>query len=206
MNSEKSKRIKQYVYSKTQELLRPGESKATLAVLRRGIGLKPGELPALWGIIFDGFPEDMMQYPGRSGASREEWAVYSALTNFALHQQGHDPVTEPMHRELERLGISMRKLAVRNGIEDADTLDRVRRRFNVFATSSDMQELAHHLRGIVQMLRQSGIPLDYASLAADLYWYQDINHVADVRLSWGQDFYRKVDNYIEQEGYENEKE
>ena len=68
----------------------PGNgSKAILANLRRGVGYGPGEVPALCGIIFDDFNEDWLSRTGEP--TQEEWAVYIALTLFALHQQSKDP-------------------------------------------------------------------------------------------------------------------
>ena len=34
--------------------------------------------------------------------------------------------------------------------------------------------------------------LDYPALAEDLFWYQQPEHQAQVRLRWGQDFYRRT--------------
>ena len=65
----------------------------------------PGDLPQLWGMLFDQLPEDML---GRRGEpSRAEWAIYTAITLYALHQQGRDPQQASMHRE----GISLGKAA-----------------------------------------------------------------------------------------------
>jgi len=55
-----------------------------------------------------------------------------------------------------------------------------------------MGECVHHLRGLVQLLRAEGIPLDYPELAYDLYRYQTLDGTQQVRLLWGQDFYRMV--------------
>ena len=68
--------------------------------------------------------------------------------------------------------------------------ERVARRFYAVATASSMEELSHHMRGIIQLLRGEGIPIDYPMLAADLYRYQFNSLVSNVRLKWGQDFYR----------------
>lgn len=60
--------------------------RAALANLRRGVGRAPGELPELWGSFLADMPEEFF---GRGGAPSEaEWAVYLALTLYALHQQG----------------------------------------------------------------------------------------------------------------------
>ena len=69
-----------------------GESsfRSTLAHLRQGIGRVPGDMPQLWGFFLSEMPEKWM---GNSEPSKAEWAIYLALTLFALHQQGQDPNT-----------------------------------------------------------------------------------------------------------------
>lgn len=63
------------------------------------------------------------------------------------------------------------------------------RRFQTLLTASDIQEISHHLRGMIQLLRAKGIPLDYARLAKDLYKLQYAGSAPGVRLMWGQDYY-----------------
>lgn len=160
-----------------------GELKAEMAWLRRGVGAAPGEKPELWSVLFDGFPEELMSKNGIP--TRAEWAVSLALTLYALHQQGRDPKQEPMHEKGQALGTAVRRLA---GSEER--LPAVRRRFNAFVTAADMPECAHYLRGLVQLLRAEGIPLDYVRLTEDLYWFQTEAGARRVKLRWGQDFYR----------------
>ena len=63
------------------------------------------------------------------------------------------------------------------------------RRFNALATADSMPEVSHHLRGMIQLLRREGIPLDYPQLAEDLYQYQFVDGAPNVRLRWGRDLY-----------------
>lgn len=172
-----------------------GAQRALLAELRRGVGKAPGELPRLWGVLFEEFPEEWLSE--RDGASRYEWAAYLALTLFALHQQSKDPKTDPMYKAGQSLGRALSRLA--GGDEDAR--ERILRRFQQMATATDIKGAAYHLRGLVQLLRAADIPLDYASLAWDLYQYQSSSSVAAVRLRWAQDFYRmnKDENGKEEE-------
>lgn len=179
--------------------------RAELAKLRRGIGHAPGELPELWGTFLQGMPES---FQGRSGASAAEWAVYLALTLYAVHQQGND---QPMNRPGNTLGRAVRQLAERNTPAGQDwTEASVLRRFNALATAEEITEISHHLRGMIQLLsaaKDGGIPLDYPQLAADLYELQctDPRYTqtsANVRLRWGQDLYRAPKPASE----ENEKE
>lgn len=131
--------------------------RSTLAHLRRGAGCTPGEMPQLWGFFLDGMPEEWM---GKREPSRAEWAIYTALTLFALHQQGKDPETEWMSRPGAPLGKAVAGL-----IGAAEEESRVVRRFHALATSADIEELSHHMRGMIQLLRSKNIPLDYPALA-----------------------------------------
>lgn len=179
--------VEQIVAKKLAQLQsqsRENSLRGTLAQLRQGVGRTPGDLPQLWGFFLGDLPEEML---GETEPSRAEWAVYTALTLFALHQQGRDPVNAWMSQKGMRLGTAMARL-----IQHPEDEKRVTRRFHVLATSSNMVELTHHMRSIVQLLRSSSIPLDYPALAEDLYWYQNVHTVASVRLRWGQDFYRRT--------------
>ena len=62
-----------------------GSGKGILAQLRRGAGKKPGELPELWGMIFEKVPDELL---GKNEVSYAEWAIYTALTLYAVHRQG----------------------------------------------------------------------------------------------------------------------
>jgi CRISPR system Cascade subunit CasB len=55
-----------------------------------------------------------------------------------------------------------------------------------------MEELAHYMRGVIQLLRGEDIELDYPKLAGDIYCFQFPELISGVRLRWGQDFYRKT--------------
>ena len=174
-----------------------GRVRAQLAMLRRGVGRKPGDMPDLWGLLFADMPEEMMSRTAEPTAA--EWAAYTALTLYATHQQGTEINRQNMHtcQDAGRLGKAVARL-----VKNADDRERIARRFNAFATASDMTEAAHHLRGLIQLLRVEEIPLNYIRLAGDLYRFENPEYAPDVRLSWGQDFYwRKPDETDdEQEG------
>ncbi|MEG2950516.1 MAG: type I-E CRISPR-associated protein Cse2/CasB [Clostridia bacterium] len=157
-------------------------SAAALAKLRRGIGRAPGEMPELWEATLQGLPEELLSKNGQP--TRGEWASYTALTLFALHQQGKDMQSDLMSQSGVGLGKAIRKL-----VRSKDDEERVKRRFDACATSADIVELSNHLRGMVQLLKAAGIALDYPALAKDLYLYQFPPYQSSVRLRWGQDYY-----------------
>ena len=185
--TDECRAVGNYVESKLNEYSRnanEGYVRAHLAQLRRGIGRIPGDAPEIWGILFADMPEEMMSRNDKP--TKEEWAVYTALTLYALHQQGNDIQKENMYRQNFRLGLSVAGLVK----DEKKDRERIAGRFNAFATANDMQEAAYYLRGLIQLLRAANIPLDYVRLAQELYRFQDPDEAPKVRLAWGQDFYR----------------
>lgn len=173
--------------------------RAELAELRRGIGHQPGDLPALWGRILEQLPENCW---GKNSPSEAEWAVYLALTLYALHQHGESSIS--MNEKDCTLGQAVRQLAQKNTPAGQDwTESSVLRRFNALATADSMPELAHHLRGMIQLLRAEKIRLDYPQLAAELYQFQFPEGAARVRLQWGRELYRMTVESDEQNEKEN---
>lgn len=169
--------------SRLYETKNESAARATLAKLRRGIGKAPGSMPELWDATLDGLPETLI---GKgNGPTRGEWAVHTALTLYALHQQGKDLKGQCMSSDGEYLGVSVRKL-----IQNDEDEQRIKRRFDAAATSDSLEEFSHHLRGLIQLLKTKDIPLDYPALAKDLYWFQFPAARDSVRLRWGRDFYR----------------
>lgn len=162
--------------------------RAALAKLRKGIGRMPGDMPELWGSFLQGMPPELQSRDGTP--SRGEWAVYLTLTLFALHQQGQE---RSMNQPGISLGAAVRKLAdldrdKKNKDAEPDESG-VFRRFSALLTATSAEEISHHLRGIIQLLRREALPLDYPMLARDLYWLQASNSAPRVRLRWGQDYY-----------------
>ena len=126
-------------------------------------------------------------YSAGSKPSYAEWAVYMALTLYAMHQQGKDVKTDNMNRENVSLGNAASEL-----VADNDDTERIWKRLYAVASSADMQEMSYHIRALIKLLRDKDIPLDYPQLAKDLYFYQLSDESAEyIRLKWGQDFYKK---------------
>ncbi|MBQ8514158.1 MAG: type I-E CRISPR-associated protein Cse2/CasB [Ruminococcus sp.] len=177
---------KAYTASQIRDLLRNRDTnggRAMLANLRRGIGKIPGEMPELWGIFLGGLDDALY---GRNGnPSFAEWAVYLSLTLFALHQQGS---AEAVHQEKISLGNAAAELIDRSKNEDEER-SRIMRRFGPVITASDMQELSHHLRGMIQLFKANNVHLDYVQLAGDLFDFQYPDSRRKVQLRWGEDFY-----------------
>lgn len=160
--------------------------RATLARLRRGIGKAPGSLPDLWDVTLSGLPEALLGEG--EDPTRGEWAAHTALTLYALHQQGKEPKKQCMNREGEFLGTAVRRLLE----HDKNNEDAIRRRFHAAAVSDSFERFSWQLRGLIQLLRSRDISLDYPALTEDLYWFQFPDRRDGIRLKWGQDFYRSA--------------
>lgn len=180
--------------------------RAELAQLRRGVGRQPGELPALWGSFLAEMPEELR---GTDGPSKAEWAIYLALTLYALHQQGANRAEGSVNQPGQTLGSAVRLLAEKtvNGEDQAEkeadeekwAESSVCRRFNILATADSMPEISHYLRGMIQLLRREKIPLDYPQLAVDLYRLQFVESAPNVRLQWGRELYALKNEQKEKE-------
>lgn len=202
MTNEVGKFVSGKIFSLTKNI-DSSSSKARLAQLRRGIGKQPGELPELWGEFLQNLPEELMSKSGSGEPSYAEWAIYTALTLFALHQQGH---SEPMNAEGDenRLGRAVKKLV--HNPNDADEMERVRFKFSLAAGSDDMTELSYRLKTIVKLLSDENIKLNYADLAKDIFLFQSEKYSDRVRLKWGQDFYRNFNTNTDDNGKEDNNE
>lgn len=179
--------IRNFVRARIASLEGAGKEAAVrgkLANLRRGIGRAPGSMAELWNVTLEGLPERFYSKTGEP--TKAEWAVYIALTLYALHQQGSDIKRQSMNAEGISVGTAARRL-----VSGEDEGARVKRRFDQVITSQSVDELAHHLRGMVQLFKQASVPLDYAMLAEDIYRFEMDSERDRVRLSWGQDYYRR---------------
>lgn len=154
-----------------------------LANMRRGVGKTPGELPELWGLIFDRMPDELL---GNQRHSDAEWAVYSALTLYALHQQGSE-------ESVQAADISVGTAAACL-VKSEDDTDRILKRLNLVATAVSQNDLAYHLRGLIQLLKGESAKLDYARLAKELYLFRYPESANEIKLSWGRDFYRQINH------------
>lgn len=158
-------------------------SKAMLAKLRRGIGKNPLDYPETWEITMSDIPEDLTDKRVCACRITEgELAIYTALTLFALHQQGKSNSVNT--------GTSF-SAAVRRLMNDGNE-NSVKRRFDAAVTSTDVYELAYHARGLIQLMKSSDMiaGFDYGIFARDLYQFQYPDGKREVCLRWGHDFYK----------------
>ncbi len=166
--------------SSLQERIRAGDSSAVamMARLRHAAGKPVGSVPDVWPITL---AAELVRPGDGDEPTHAEVAVHIALTLYAVHQQSR---SDRMHRRGVGFGRALRALRP----VDAET-DPIRRRFQAVGTADSLDELVHHARGLVQLLRVAGQPLDYGLLADQLHAWQRGDEVR-VRLVWARDFYR----------------
>ena len=177
------KSIYGFVNGKTKLLaVEKPSSKAMLAKLRHGVGKQLENAPDVWDVVLDGLDERLLSSEGELSAA--EKAIYTALTLYAIHQQGK---SEQMSRGNNSFGAAIKKLLDPGG----NNAESIKRRFDAIVTANDYIELSHYARGMVQMLKAKDIPLDYGRFAADLYETHFTDSKNRVMLRWGEDYYRK---------------
>ncbi|WP_314778491.1 type I-E CRISPR-associated protein Cse2/CasB [uncultured Actinomyces sp.] len=150
--------------------------RAEVAALRKGANRAPGELPEIWELTRVEVPDGAGDAP-----TREEIAVHTAMTLYAVHQQSR---SECMFVPGRGLGRAAHELV---GTDEENPSARAR--FNALVTSTTVAELRHHLRNLVSLLRSRGIALDHAMLADDIVRFQRPGGAKSVRLVWARQYY-----------------
>ena len=115
----------------------------------------------------------------------EEQAILTSLQLYALHQQGKSESVALQEEtdKWENMGHSLRTL--RTGDEKA-----VDRRFNALITAANYEELVHHLRQMIKLLKaKTDTKVNYAKLADDLYGFLR-NYPETMRIRWAKAYYR----------------
>lgn len=177
------------IITKLDELRNNSSGKAALANLRNSIGRPISETIDIWPIVFEELPDSFL---GRSGRlTNEEQAILTTLQIYALHQQSRpESVNKKSEKgQWDNIGISLKSLRTGN---DTVAIDR---RFNTMITSSSFEELTHHLRQMIRLLKAKNpeVAVNYAQLGNDLYWYLR-NKEEKVRLDWAKGFYSQQGN------------
>ena len=157
--------------------------KASLAKLRNSAGRPLNDSSQVWPIVLDKIPVDFLGTG--DGPTAEEKSILMTLQLYALHQQGKSDTVIHKTQEGKWRNIGFSLSALRTS-EDQIAVDR---RFNVLITSSSFEELTHHLRQIIKLLKsKTKATVDYAKLAEDLYWFLR-GYQESVRLNWARGYY-----------------
>jgi CRISPR system Cascade subunit CasB len=168
--------------------------RTALARLRRGVGKEAGTVPEIWQYVYEGFPDTLTRRADRMLYA--ENAIHTALTLYAMHAQGKGAVHDKDAGSLGKAANNLKRKKPENE-------QGIKRRFDAIATAKTPAEVNVHARGIIQLLRQGDVKLDYAGFAKDLYLLQSgADSAKDVLRKWGMDFHR-FDNADEKKGGNN---
>lgn len=202
MVKEKSKTFR--VESVTRNILSELESeinssngRANLANIRNSINRPLTESIDLLPLLFRYLPEDFLSSDGK--LSLEEKAIVTTIQLYALHQQAEsDSVLLSKDAEKwKNFGYSLSFL--RKG-EDSLAADR---RFNTMITTSTFEELSHHMRQMIKLLKsKTDAKVNYTKLSGDLYKFLT-GYGEEVKFSWASRYYF-VKNEKEEGVEENE--
>lgn len=184
--------IKDSVYSVTNRILmklgnmlNTPSGKTNLANLRNSVGKPLSETINIWPIIFEQIPVEFLGNGRR--ITCEENAILTTLQLYALHQQGIADNIFTIEKEdgWGNIGSSLKVL------RKTDNSVAIDRRFNAMITATTYEELIHHLRQMIKLLkaRQKTKKINYALLSQDLHWFLR-GYEENLRLNWARAYYQ----------------
>lgn len=177
--------------------------KAALAALRRSAGRSFAGAEAVWPMLLEQIPEELLSENGVPTPT--ENAIFVALQLYALCQQGSRRISglpaeekpSEANEKIYRATIGESLRAVRR----ADNEKGLDRRFNAMLTAQSFDELAYHLRQLIKLAKAAGVTaMDFPQLAEDLFWIQR-DDAQQVKLRWATGYYRinQNDEQMQQE-------
>lgn len=145
------------------------QDRAALADLRRGLGKPPGTAMEMHRYVVPYLPPKLSR--------RQEEACYLVAALFAYWHQGRDAValSPPTN-----LGASLARMATG---DNEDSLDR---RFTALLKSHP-EDLTHHLRQVVGLLKSNDVPVDWRELMKDLLNWDHEDHF--IQRKWARSFW-----------------
>lgn len=172
-------RVTQTILNKLKAQEETASGKAALAALRHSIGKPLGDASAVWPLLLANMPEEFLSKNGSE--TKEERAIYAALQLYAIQRQGRRGKTAA--DTAKNIGEALRKLRTSTGQEALD------RRFVSVLSAASFDIFVYQLRQLVKLAKAKGaLPVDFAALARDLYWYQ-MGAKEKIHLQWAEAYY-----------------
>ncbi|KRM72128.1 type I-E CRISPR-associated protein Cse2/CasB [Lacticaseibacillus brantae] len=162
--------------------------KATLASVRGAMSITDVRAQAVWPVMMAEMRPEMLSHTGKP--TYAETAIYAALRLFAISQQGQSQfayaraakASEPQGYTLFQVLAQMRR-----NESDRTRLDR---RIQPLLAVGNVNRVVNELTHLVEIVKGTRQPIDFAQLAGDLYSFQMSYESANqVRLRWGQQFF-----------------
>lgn len=177
--------IMQAILAKLTEQSEGSATKALLAELRHSAGKPLGNVPSVWPLLFAHMPESFLSNNGEE--TKEERSIFAALQLYAIQKQGTRG-REVTGKE-KNIGESLRQIKTK---DNAKALDR---RFVSVMSAQEFDEFIYQIRQLMKLAKSHGaVPVDFAKLAKDLYWYQ-CGGEKQIRLNWAESYYREEKNH-----------
>lgn len=166
-------------------------ARAELARLRRLGATDDSAWMLVGNRLFGEWPEEKLGQPIWDGRpTRELLAVQAALRFYGLHQQSQKKPMAMDGRGVERgkyngaFGWACRRIE-----PNRESLGGVQRRLACIENAVDFAGVIHQIQGLIPQIGRAGIPLDYCTLASDLYLLQIEAARDGVIARWAKDYY-----------------
>ena len=160
-----------------------GCASGDFAALRDGAGKTPNESTKAMLLALKDIPEEFMDTDGVP--TKEQWAIFTAITLFALHQQGH---SKSVHRFGQTMGKAFRKMYRDRTATKADEAFSVK--LCALSRTRNIKLFATKLKSIINWMSETVPSIDYAALAVDIYEWQIPKARNNVFMRWATDFNR----------------
>ena len=177
--------------------LKSSQSRGNLANIRNSINRPLNNSTNLLQLLFRYLPEDFLSADGK--LTNEEKAVVTTIQLYALHQQSKKDsvLLSDEDEKWKNLGYSLSFLRSEKNSVAVD------RRFNTMITSSTFEELSHHMRQMIKLLKsKTDAKVNHTKLPGDLYKFLT-GYGEEVKFSWASRYYF-VKNEKEEGVEENE--
>ena len=168
------------------------QARADLARLRRGAGKSFDQAPEAWQIVLDILPEDRL---GKSSyISPGETAAFITLTLYATAMVEKDTYRGTLDQPGVDLGAAAARFTIKTIGTDEKGKSQILPRMKRLMNADSVEEAAVPLRSILRLFADQEIPLDFADLAYDLYFYSILKGRSFVRLKWARSYFRQIDD------------
>ncbi|ABJ58401.1 CRISPR-associated protein [Lactobacillus delbrueckii subsp. bulgaricus ATCC BAA-365] len=169
--------------------------KASLSALRSAATIDGYRAQKVWPVFLSNLDEQWLSKNGK--ATREEAAIFVAVRMYARHQQASDSCvfgrrnySDKKDEETNSRELFEALNWLKQGIDSHEALDR---RVQALLGTNNYNAVIDQLVHLMQIIKskKTGIKIDYARLAGDLYKFQfGYRQANEVRLRWGEQYYR----------------
>lgn len=172
-------------------------NKRILASVRHANSVSSPQAQPIWPILMAELEYDDLSHNGEP--TYAEKAAYTAIRLYAIHQQGNDKFVysnSKSKRNEQPEGLTLFSvLAKLRGNTDAKiALDR---RVKALLATTNVDSVINSLTHLVAIIKQQKliVPVDYARLAQDLYYFQmSYEYANQIRLNWGRQYFYETSN------------